>query len=49
LAAKYLFRSHLGDQCFFTLLGMEHSGEETMMSSFSYSIHWAPLNGITLG
>ena len=26
LADKYLYRSHLGDQCFFTLLGMEHPG-----------------------
>ena len=26
LADKYIFRSHLGDQCFFTLLGMEHPG-----------------------
>ena len=24
LAAKYRFKSHLGDQCFFTLLSMEH-------------------------
>ena len=24
LAEKYSFRSHLGDQCFFTLLGIEH-------------------------
>ena len=24
LAEKYLYRSHLGDQCFFTLLGFEH-------------------------
>ena len=24
LAEKYLFRSHLGDQCFFTLLGIEY-------------------------
>ncbi len=27
LAEKYLYRSHLGDQCFFTLLGMEHPGK----------------------
>ena len=27
LADKYLYRSHLGDQCFFTLLGMEHPGK----------------------
>ena len=24
LAAKYHFRSHLGDQCLFTLVGLEH-------------------------
>lgn len=24
LAAKFLFKSHLGDQCFFTLLSLEH-------------------------
>ena len=26
LASKFRYRSHLGDQCFFTLLGMEHPG-----------------------
>ena len=36
LAEKYLYRSHLGDQCFFTLLGMEHIGT-AFVGSFTSS------------
>ena len=39
LAEKYLFRSHLGDQCFFTLLGFEHpEWFKVLPCSFNYQL-----------
>ena len=39
LAEKYTFRSHLGDQCFFTLLGFEHPDWFNVLPcSFNYQL-----------
>ena len=39
LAKKYYYRSHLGDQCFFTLLGFEHPGWFNLLPcSFNFQL-----------